>query len=88
MRQESIVLAREGARRPPNVGQIAFNLHPFILRNELPTASHDNLEFQHTDVFDGVIFLANNLTDELMRAAWENEVMLLAEQRLHFVELL
>lgn len=88
MRQESIVLAREGARRAPNISQIALDLHAFILWDELSTASHNYLELQHADVFDRIIFLADNLTDEGVRAAWEDEVVLLAEQRLHFVELL
>lgn len=88
MRQDSIVLAREGARRSPNIGQIALDLHAFILRDELPTAAHDNLEFQHAHVLDRVVFLADDLPDEGVRAAWEDEVVLLAEQRLHFVELL
>lgn len=86
MCQNSVVLAEECALRSPNVCQVALHLDALVLRYELAAGSHNNLVSEIADVFDGVVLLANNLSDERMRAAWEDEVMLLAEQSFQLVE--
>jgi hypothetical protein len=64
MRQDSVVLARKSALRAPNVCQIAFCLHVFVLRDVQAAASDDYLVLEIANVLDRVIFLANNLPDE------------------------
>lgn len=81
MRQNSVVLAGECARRSPDVRQVALHLDALVLRYILAAGSHNDLVSEIADVLDGVVLLADDLSDERMRAAWEDEVMLLAEQR-------
>lgn len=64
VRQDAIVLAREGTSRSPNIGQVAFHLDAFVPRNVWPAISHDDLELEIANVFDREVFLADDLPDE------------------------
>lgn len=56
------------------------------MRNKRSTATDDDLEFQMTNMLYRVVLLADDLSDERVRAARQNEVMLLAEEGLELVE--
>lgn len=86
MSQNAIVLAGECALRAPNVSHVALHLDVLILGNVRPATSHDDLELQVANVLDCEVFLADDLSDERVRAAWEDEVMFFAEERLQLVE--
>lgn len=86
--QDAVVLARESAFRAPDVRQVTLHLYAFVLRNVLPATSHDDLEFEIANVFDGEVLFADDLAKERMRAAWENKVMLFAEECFQLVKLL
>lgn len=64
MRQNSVVLAREGALGAPNVCQIAFHFHALILGDVESAASHDYLVLEIANVLDRVVLFAHNLPDE------------------------
>lgn len=64
MSQNSVVLAGERALRSPNIRQVASDLDALVLRYELATASHNDLVSEIADVFDRVVLLADDLSDE------------------------
>lgn len=86
MSQNSIVSAEECAFRTPNVCHVTFHLHAFVLWNILTATSHNDFKLQIANVLDRKVFLADYLTDERVRSAWENEVVLLAKERLQLVK--
>lgn len=86
MSEDSVVLAGERTLRPPNVCHVAFDFDALVLGHVLTATPHDDLEPQVADVLDRIILFANDLSDERMRPAWENEMMFFAEERFQFVE--
>lgn len=61
-------------------------LHVFILRDKQAATSYNDLELEIADVLDRIILLADNLSNERMRSAWENKVMFFTKERFKFVQ--
>lgn len=86
MSQNSVVLAQKCALGTPNVSHVTLHFNSIVLRNIRPASSHDNLELQVANMLDSKVLFADNLTDESVRSARQDEVMFLAKESLQLVE--
>lgn len=77
-----VVLTRERTRRAPNVRYITLHFHIFVLNDVRPTTTNDDFIFQSAHVFDRIILLVDNLSDERVVASWQDEMVLLTEESL------